>query len=96
MLTISRLSRWSIGYYNDTANQARQASMDRQAAGGGLGEYYSEGDTRVPTWVVVGDKATVGEATGLDGAALDVEQRVAQLEGADPAHSSRLIGWAHD
>lgn len=70
MLTISRLSRWSIGYYNDTANQARQASMDRQAAGGGLGEYYSEGDTRVPTWVVVGDKATVGEATGLDGAAL--------------------------
>ncbi|MFB1298638.1 MobF family relaxase [Mycobacterium sp. pW049] len=71
MLTISRLSRWSIGYYNDTANQARQASMDRQAAGGGLGEYYSEGDTRVPTWVVVGDKATVGETTGLDGAALD-------------------------
>lgn len=71
MLTISRLSRWSIGYYNDTANQARQASMDRQAAGGGLGEYYSEGDTRVPTWVVVGDKNVVGEATGLDGAALD-------------------------
>ncbi|QEN17632.1 MobF family relaxase (plasmid) [Mycolicibacterium sp. ELW1] len=71
MLTISRLSRWSIGYYNDTANQARQASMDRQAAGGGLGEYYSEGDTRVPTWVVVGDKAAAGEATGLDGAALD-------------------------
>lgn len=71
MLTISRLSRWSIGYYNDTANQARQASMDRQAAGGGLGEYYSEGDTRVPTWVVVGDKNAVGEATGLDGAALD-------------------------
>lgn len=71
MLTISRLSRWSIGYYNDTANQARQASMDRQAAGGGLGEYYSEGDTRVPTWVVVGDKSVIGEATGLDGAALD-------------------------
>jgi conjugative relaxase-like TrwC/TraI family protein len=71
VLTISRLSRWSIGYYNDTANRARQASMDRQAAGGGLGEYYSEGDTRVPTWVVVGDKAAVGEAIGLDGAALD-------------------------
>ena len=71
VLTISRLSRWSIGYYNDTANRARQASMDRQAAGGGLGEYYSEGDTRVPTWVVVGDKNVVGEATGLDGAALD-------------------------
>jgi hypothetical protein len=70
MLTISRLSRWSINYYNDTANKAQAAAMDRQAAGGGLGEYYSESDTRVPTWVVVGDSATVGELTGLDGAAL--------------------------
>ena len=70
MLTISRLSRWSINYYNDTANQAQAAAMDRQAAGGGLGEYYSESDTRVPTWVVAGDAAAVGELTGLDGAAL--------------------------
>jgi hypothetical protein len=38
VLTISRLSRWSINYYNDTANQAQAAAMDRQAAGGGLGE----------------------------------------------------------
>ena len=45
--------------------------MDRQRANGGLGEYYSEGDTRMPTWVVVGDTAAVGERTGLDGAALD-------------------------
>ena len=44
--------------------------MNRQSAGGGLGEYYSEADTRVPTWVVVGDTAAVGERTGLDGAAL--------------------------
>jgi conjugative relaxase-like TrwC/TraI family protein len=70
VLTISRLSRWSINYYNDTANQAQAAAMDRQAAGGGLGEYYSESDTRVPTWVVAGDAAAVGELTGLDGAAL--------------------------
>jgi len=49
MLTISRLSRWSINYYNDTAKKAQTAAMDRQAAGGGLGEYYSESDTRVPT-----------------------------------------------
>jgi conjugative relaxase-like TrwC/TraI family protein len=67
VLTISRLSRWSINYYNDTANQAQAAAMDRQAAGGGLGEYYSESDTRVPTWVVA---AAVGELTGLDSAAL--------------------------
>ena len=71
VLTISRLSRWSIGYYNETAEQARQSAMDRQRANGGLGEYYSEGDTRMPTWVVVGDTAAVGERTGLDGAALD-------------------------
>jgi hypothetical protein len=70
VLTISRLSRWSIDYYNDTANRAQAAAMDRQAAGGGLGEYYSESDTRVPTWVVAGDAAAVGELTGLGDAAL--------------------------
>jgi conjugative relaxase-like TrwC/TraI family protein len=70
VLTISRLSRWSINYYNDTANRARAAAIDRQAAGGGLGEYYSESDTRVPTWIVAGDAAAVGELTGLDRAAL--------------------------
>jgi hypothetical protein len=57
VLTISRLSRWSIAYYEKTANEAKQAAMDRRAAGGGLGEYYSEGDTRVPTWVVPGTRS---------------------------------------
>jgi len=71
VLTISRLSRWSIRYYNRTADEAGQSAMDRQSSGGGLGEFYSEGDTRVPTWIVVGDTAAVGAATGLDGAALD-------------------------
>jgi hypothetical protein len=32
--------------------------------------YYSESDSRVPTWVVAGDAAVVGELTGLDGTAL--------------------------
>jgi len=73
LLTISRLRRWSINYYNETADAAKQAAMNRQAAGGGLGEYYSEGDTRAPTWVVVGDKAAVGDGSGLDGAALHAE-----------------------
>jgi conjugative relaxase-like TrwC/TraI family protein len=71
MLTISRLGRHGIGYYNDTANDAKQAAMDRQRANGGLGEYYCEGDSRVPTWLIVGNKAAVGYRTGLDGAALD-------------------------
>ncbi len=69
MLTISRLSRWSINYYNDTANQAQAAAMDRQAAGGGLGEYYSESDTRVPTSVMAGNTVAAGELTGLDAGA---------------------------
>lgn len=70
LLTISRLSRWSVNYYNDTATRAQAAAMDRQAAGGGLGEYYCESDTRVPTWLVAGEKAAVGERCGLEGAAL--------------------------
>ncbi|MEB3035143.1 MobF family relaxase [[Mycobacterium] nativiensis] len=65
MLTLSRLSRSSIAYYEKTANEAKQAAMDRQAAGGGLGEYYTEGDTRVPTWIVTGDASQVAELTGL-------------------------------
>jgi conjugative relaxase-like TrwC/TraI family protein len=70
MLTISRLKRRSIAYYNDTANEAEQAAMDRKTANGGLAEYYSEGETRVPTWLVVGDKNAIGRATGLTEAAL--------------------------
>jgi len=65
-LTISRLSRWSISYYNDTARQAVQDGLDRQRANGGLGEYYSEGDTRTPTWLIAGDAARTVELVGLD------------------------------
>ena len=64
MLTISRLGRWSIAYYNRTADAAQASSMDRQAAGGGLGEYYSEGDTRAPIWLVAGDRQRVADLTG--------------------------------
>lgn len=64
MLTISRLSRWSIAYYEKTANEAKQAAMDRAAAGDGFGQYYSEGDTRIPTWVVAGD-AVRGSLDGV-------------------------------
>ena len=71
MLTISRLSRWSINYYNDTANQAQAAAMDRQRANGGLGEYYSERDTRTPTWLIAGDPVGTVELVGLDGRAAD-------------------------
>jgi len=71
VLTISRLSRWSINYYNDTAREAKQAAMDRQRANGGLGEYYSERDTRTPTWLIAGNVAQAAELVGLDGGAAD-------------------------
>jgi hypothetical protein len=71
VLTISRLSRWSINYHNDTARQAKQAAMDRQRANGGLGEYYSERDTRTPTWLLAGDTARTAELVALDGRAAD-------------------------
>ena len=86
MLTISRLSLWSIKYYNDTANQAKQAAMDRQRANGGLGEYYTEADTRVPSWLVVGDAGAVGARTGLTDAALD----------GGPADTEIVARWLDD
>ena len=36
-----------------------------------MAEYYSEGETRIPSWLVVGDKSTIGQATGLTGSALE-------------------------
>jgi conjugative relaxase-like TrwC/TraI family protein len=70
MLTIARLTKYSIKYYNDTANEAEQAT-DRQKANGGLAEYFSEGETRFPTWLVVGDKRLIAHATALTDAQLD-------------------------
>ena len=86
VLTISRLSRWSINYYNDTARQASQAGLDRQRANGGLGEYYSEGDTREPTWLITGDATRTVELLGLDGRAVD--------EGT--AHPDGAARWLDD
>jgi conjugative relaxase-like TrwC/TraI family protein len=86
VLTISRLKRRSIAYYNDTATEAKQAAMDRQKANGGLAEYYSEGETRVPTWLVVGDKDAVARATGLT---------EAQREGGDADTEDARV-WLDD
>lgn len=65
MLTISKLKRWSINYYIDTAQTAEHAAADRARAGGGLGEYYSERETRTPTWLSVGETHTVARLVGL-------------------------------
>ena len=65
MLTIAKLSRWSINYYNDTAKAVGQAAKDAQKAGGGLGEYYTEHDTRTPVWLCAGDTRTAATLVGL-------------------------------
>jgi conjugative relaxase-like TrwC/TraI family protein len=68
VLTISRLGHRSIKYYNDTANHA---SSNRTFAGDGLAEYYSQGETRIPSWLVIGDKQAIADVTGLTEAALE-------------------------
>jgi conjugative relaxase-like TrwC/TraI family protein len=61
MLTIAKLSAWSINYYNDTA----RAAADAQKVSGGLGEYYSEHDTRTPVWLCAGDARRAAVLVGL-------------------------------
>ncbi|WP_445168553.1 MobF family relaxase [Mycolicibacterium sp. Dal123E01] len=65
MLTISKLKRWSINYYIDTAATASRATSDLQRANGGLGEYYSEHETRTPVWLCAGDALTAARLVGL-------------------------------
>ncbi len=68
MLTISPpMKRHSVRYYNDTARAAISASTERQRAGGGLAEYYSEGETREPVWVCVGAAGDAEKAAALVG-----------------------------
>lgn len=70
MLTISRLGRWSINYYEKTANEAKSAAMDRQSANGGLGEYYSENADprrwrRPRTWAQTSPSRRTGRVSRL-------------------------------
>ncbi|MDO3634697.1 MobF family relaxase [Mycolicibacterium arseniciresistens] len=86
MLTVAKLSRWSIDYYNDTARAAGQAAKYPQKTAGGLGEYYSEHDTRTPTWLCAGNARRAAELVGLS----DVERAGGQ---ADPDAAER---WLQD
>jgi hypothetical protein len=65
VLTISKLKRWSIKYYIDTVQAAEHAPDDLPRTGGGLGEYYSERETRTPTWLLAGDTHTAARLAGL-------------------------------
>ena len=65
MLTISKLKRSSVSYYIDTADAAGRASSDLKRANGGLGEYYSEYETRTPVWLCAGDTHAAARLAGL-------------------------------
>jgi conjugative relaxase-like TrwC/TraI family protein len=86
MLTIAPLKRQSIRYYNNTAQAAMSASKDRQKAGGGLAEYYSEGETRAPVWTCVGDTEKAAKLVGLSAA-----ERV-----GGPADMDAVARWLDD
>ena len=66
MLTISKLKRSSINYYIDTTQAAEHAARDLARAGGGLGEYYSERETRTAVWLLAGDPHTTAALAGLN------------------------------
>lgn len=68
VLTVAKLSLWSVNYYNDTARAVGGAVADRQKANGGLAEYYAERDTRTPVWTCAGDVSAVAELVGLSAA----------------------------
>jgi conjugative relaxase-like TrwC/TraI family protein len=65
VLTVAKLSLWSVNYYNDTARAVGDALRDRQKANGGLAEYYAERDTRTPVWTCAGDARAVAALVGL-------------------------------
>ena len=62
---VSKLKRSSINNYIDTPTAAERAAKDLARSGGGLGEYYSEWETRTPVWLLAGDTHTVAKLVGL-------------------------------
>jgi hypothetical protein len=85
MLTISKLKQWSINYYIDTAQAAEHAARDLARAGDGLGEYYSERETRTPAWLLAGDTHTIFRLIGLD--------RTPSTPGETPTRRRWPVGW---
>jgi len=86
VLTISKLKRWSISYYIDTAATTSRASSDLQRANGGLAEYYCEHETRTPVWVCAGDAHSSARLVGLS----DVQRAGGE------ANSAVVARWLDD
>ena len=63
MLTISKLKRWSINYYIDTAQAAERAAADLARAGGrAAGSTTRSAKARTPAWLLAGDTRAVADA----------------------------------
>ena len=65
MLTISKLNAVVDQLLHRYRHGCRAGAKDLARAGGGLGEYYSERETRTPAWLLAGDTHTVAELVGL-------------------------------
>lgn len=65
MLTVAKLSLWSVNYYNDTARAVGDAVADRQKANGGLAESTTPNVTPAPRSGRVPVMYAVAEALGL-------------------------------
>ena len=89
MLTNSKLKRWSINYYIDTAQAAETAARDLARPGGGLGEYYSERENRTPVWLLAGNTDTVGNTAPSPGWSVSP---TLSAPGETPTLSPSLVG----
>ncbi|OKH62891.1 hypothetical protein EB74_15140 [Mycobacterium sp. SWH-M5] len=58
MIRIAAMGAWSVRYYESTAVRGHEH-------GGGLSEYYTERDTRVPVVLVAGDRQFAEEKMGV-------------------------------
>ena len=67
MLTISKLKAVvdQLLHRHRPDGRARRAGSGTRA-GGGLGEYYSERETRTPAWLLAGDTHTVATSGRAD------------------------------
>lgn len=92
MLTIAKLGAWSVSYYVDTARSAAAAALESRATGGGLGEYYSESETRLPVWFSAGRDTTAARdltGAGRDGESADLDAVTRWLDdGESPCGAS--------
>jgi hypothetical protein len=79
VLTIAKLSRWSIKLLQRHRPRRVAAATDAQRAGGGLGEYYCEHESRTRVGLCAGDTHTAAELVGFT----DVQRTGGT---ADPAH----------